>query len=185
MAVPSIAQAERILRDKELPEPVVRHSRGVARVACAAAQLVAASGVPLDVGMVEAAALLHDIDKVETRGSAEEHGIVAGRWLTELGHEELALPVASHPVVCLLDDDRFPRGWPSVIVSVADRHVAQVYLSTDERIDEMIGRHPAYREELELARRPAHALEQELAEVSGLSLDALDSRLRSAWEAGA
>ena len=54
-----------------------------------------------------------------------------------MGFEELAAPVASHPVTCLLDDRCFPRGWPSVIVAVADRHVAQAFLTIDERIDEM------------------------------------------------
>ncbi len=110
---------------------------------------------------------------------------MGARWLTELGYEELALPVASHPLACLLDDERFPRGWPSVIVSVADRHVAQVYLATDARIDEMAQRHPEYREEINAARRPAHALEGELAEVTGLAGEELDGRLRAAWEAGA
>ena len=31
------------------------------------------------------------------------------------------MPVASHPITALLDDDRFPIGWPSVLLAVADR----------------------------------------------------------------
>jgi hypothetical protein len=45
-------------------------------------------------------------------------------------------------------------------------------------------RHPDYREELEISRRHAHALEAELAEVAGLSVDELVARLRAAWETG-
>lgn len=185
MAVPDRERAEAILRSYQLPEGILVHSHGVARVAAEAARLVVAAGVALDVALVEAAALLHDIDKPRVRARGEEHGIVAARWLTELGCEELAVPVASHPVTCLLDDARFPIGWPSVIVSVADRHVAQVYLDTDARIDEMAERHPEYRDELNAARRPAHALERELAEVTGLAGPDLEARLRAAWEAGA
>jgi hypothetical protein len=87
-------------------------------------------------------------------------------------------------VTALLDEERYPRGWPSVVLSVADRHVAQDFLTTDERIDDMALRHPDYREELEISRRHAHALEAELAEVAGLSVDELVARLRAAWETG-
>lgn len=183
MAVPTSDRAEEIFASYDLPDGIVHHSRGVARVAAEAARLVAAAGVPVDVQMVEVAALLHDVDKPETRGSLM-HGVTAAARMVELGHEELAMPIASHPVTALLDEERFPRGWPSVILSVADRHVAQEFLTTDQRIDDMALRHPDYRDELELSRRHAHALEGELAEVAGLSVEDLEALLRAAWEAG-
>jgi hypothetical protein len=140
--------------------------------------------VPVDVRLVEVAALLHDIDKPETRQGAGIHGQVAGERLATMGYEELTAPVASHPVTCLLDDRCFPRGWPSVIVSVADRHVAQEFLTIDERIDDMQRRHPEYAADLDAARRPAHSLEAELCDAAGLQPDDLVQRLRAAWEAG-
>ena len=94
------------------------------------------------------------------------------------------MPVASHPVSALLDEDRYPRGWPSVIVAVADRHVAQEFLTIDERIDDMKLRHPEHADSIESSRRPSHSLEAEVAEVTGLEVDDLVSRLRAAWEAG-
>jgi hypothetical protein len=102
-----------------------------------------------------------------------------------MGFPELAAPVASHPVTCLLDDRCFPRGWPSVLLSVADRHVAQAFLTIDERIDDMQARHPEYVDSLEAARRPAHSLEAEVCDAVGLAGDALVERLRAAWQAGA
>jgi putative nucleotidyltransferase with HDIG domain len=185
MVVPGRDQALEILASLELPEGIVVHSRGVARVAAEAARMVAAAGVPVDVRLVEVAALLHDIDKPETRAGAGDHGEVAAERLTEMGFPELAAPVASHPVTCLLDDRCFPRGWPSVIVSVADRHVAQGFVSIEQRIDDMAARHPQYAAQLDAARRPANALEVELCEAVGIEPDELVARLRSAWQAGA
>jgi putative nucleotidyltransferase with HDIG domain len=185
MAIPTRERAEVILAEADLPDGIVTHSRGVARVAVEAARLVSAGGIPVDVDLVEVAALLHDIDKPQTRDGAGEHGVVGAERLTDMGHEELAPPVASHPVSCLLNDERFPRGWPSVLVSVADRHVAQEFLTIDERIDDQAARYPAYAWQLDLARRPAHALEGEVAEVAGLPVDELVAALRRAWEAGA
>ncbi|HEX5039259.1 MAG TPA: hypothetical protein VFW95_03915 [Candidatus Limnocylindria bacterium] len=58
-------------------------------------------------------------------------------------------------------------------------------MTVDERIDDMRLRHPEHAESIEAARRPSHALEAELAEATGLTVDDLVSRLRAAWEAGA
>lgn len=185
MVVPGRDQALEILASLELPDGIVVHSRGVARVAAEAARMVAAAGVPVDVRLVEVAALLHDLDKPETRNGPGVHGQVAAERLTEMGFPELAAPVASHPVTCLLDDRCFPRGWPSVIVSVADRHVAQQFMSIDQRIDDMAARHPRYAAELDAARRPAHVLEAELCDALGIGPDKLVERLRVAWQAGA
>ena len=185
MAVPDRDTARRLLVDAGLPDGIVVHSEGVARVAVAAAGLVAEASIPVDGALVEAAALLHDIDKAEVRRSGGEHGVVGARRLEAAGFSELAMPVASHPLYALLDQDRHPIGWPSVIVAVADRHVGQAFMTVDERLDDMKGRHPEHAESIETARRPAHALEEQVAEATGLSVDDLVARLRTAWEAGA
>ena len=88
-------------------------------------------------------------------------------------------------MTCLLDESRFPRGWPSVLVSIADRHVAQRFMTIDERLDDQARRYPQYVASLDAARRPAHALEAELAEVTGIAPAELVDRLRFAWDAGA
>src|SRR5918996_5104018 len=100
MVVPGRDQAIELLESLALPDGIVIHSKGVARVAAEAARLVAAAGVPVDVRLVEVAALLHDIDKPDTRTNGR-HGDVAAERLTEMGFPELAAPVASHPVTCL------------------------------------------------------------------------------------
>jgi putative nucleotidyltransferase with HDIG domain len=184
MAVPDRDAVHRLLDEADLPTGIRVHADGVARVARAGAGLVAEAGIPVDGWLVEAAALLHDIDKPEVRRTGGEHGIVGARRISEAGHEELAMPIASHPVTALLDDERFPIGWPSVLVAVADRHVAQEFLTVDERLDDMKARHPEHASSIEAARRPAHALEAQLAEAVGLGVDELVARLRAAWKAG-
>jgi putative nucleotidyltransferase with HDIG domain len=185
VAIPDRDTARQLLVGARLPDGIVVHSEGVARVAVAAAGLVAEASIPVDGALVEAAALLHDIDKVEIRRTGGEHGIVGALRLEALGYSELAIPVASHPLHALLDDDRHPIGWPSVLVAVADRHVGQEFMTVDERLDDMKVRHPEHAESIESARRPAHALTEQLAEATELAVDDLVARLRAAWEAGA
>jgi putative nucleotidyltransferase with HDIG domain len=185
VAIPDLDTARRLLDEERLPDGVVIHAEGVRRVAVAAAGMVVEAGIPLDGRLVEAAALLHDIDKVRVRRDGGEHGIVGARMLTEKGYAELAIPVASHPLSCLLDDERFPIGWPSVLIAVADRHVAQEFVTIDERLDDMVRRHPEHAERIRSAAPAAHALEAQVAEVVELPVSELVERLRAAWAAGA
>src|SRR5919106_5687398 len=183
MAVPDLATARRVLGEAGLPDGIVVHSEGVRRVAVAAAGMVVEAGIPLDGRLVEAVALLHDIDKARIRRDGGEHGVTGARMLTEMGYDELAIPVASHPLSSLLDDERFPIGWPSVLLAVADRHVAQEFVTVDERIDDMIRRHPNHAEQIRAAAPAAHLLDAQLAEVVELPVTDLVERLRAAWEA--
>ena len=180
MAVPTLAEAEQLLASFDLPDGVVTHSRGVSRVAAEAARLLAAAGVEVDPQLVAVAALLHDVDKPQTRDDAAEHGALAARWMTERGWPELAAPIASHPISCLLDPSRAPAGWAAKAVAVADRHVAQRFVSIDERIDDQARRYPSFRAELSAARAPAHAMEAELAAATGISVGELVAHLRNA-----
>ena len=183
MAVPDRATARRVLASISPPAWLVTHSEGVARVAGGAARALADNGVEVDVALVEAAARLHDIDKVETR-AAGRHGLVAAERLTELGYAELADAVASHPITCLLETARFPRGWEAICVSVADRRVGQTFVGIDQRLDAMTARHPAHAAQIQAAWGPADALEAELADAAGLSRETLEELLRAAWANG-
>lgn len=183
MGIPTLADAELLLASFELPDGIVTHARGVSHVAAEAARLLEAAGIAIDPHLVEVAALLHDVDKVETRGHGAEHGLMAARWMAERGFAELSEPIASHPILCLLDPSRAPRGWASVAVAVADRRVAQGFVSIDERIDDLERRYPEVQADLEATRLPAHAMQGELAAAAGLSNDELDARLAGAWHA--
>jgi hypothetical protein len=102
--------------------------------------------------------------------------------MIERGYPELAGPIASHPINCLLDPSRVPRGWAAIAVAVADRHVAQRFVSIDQRIDDQARRHPDYRAELDAARAPSRAMQAKLAAAAGMSVGELVARLRSAWD---
>jgi len=103
--------------------------------------------------------------------------------MTERGWPELAEPIASHPIGCLLDPSLAPRGWAAKAVAVADRHVAQRFVSIDQRIDDQARRHPEFRAYLDAARAPAHAMQAELAAAARISVGELIGRLRAGWDA--
>lgn len=183
MAVPDRSVARQLLAADNPPDWLVVHSEGVARVAAEAARILAHNRVAVDALLVEAAGRLHDIDKLETRANGR-HGLAGAERLTALGYRDLADPVASHPVTCLLDPERSPRGWPAICVSVADRRVGQSFMTIADRLADMAARHPAHANQITAAHGPADALEAKLANAAGLSRGALETQLRAAWANG-
>jgi hypothetical protein len=141
MSVPGRVEAASLLLSLDPPAWLVRHARGVGEVAGWLAARIVARGVAIDRRLVEAAALLHDVDKAlpatdPARGLP--HGEGSAAWLARAGHAELARAVAGHPVTRLLDGDAYRR-WASFasreerIVAYADKRAGQRLESMDAR----------------------------------------------------
>jgi hypothetical protein len=106
--------------------------------------------MPIDRRLVEAAALLHDTDKVlpaDDPARALRHGEGSAAWLTRAGHPELARAVANHPVTRLADAEAYRR-WAAFatreerIVAYADKRASQRVETLDSRFARWRRRHP-------------------------------------------
>ena len=150
MSVPGRVEAASLLLCLD-PEPwFLRHARAVAEIAAWLAARTAARGLPIDRRLVEAAALLHDADKVlppDDPLRALPHGEGSAAWLARVGHSELAPAAACHPVTRLKDGAAFRR-WTAVatleerIVAYADKRAGQRLESTDARFASWRRRYP-------------------------------------------
>jgi hypothetical protein len=121
MSVPSRAAAAAVLLSLDPPTWHLRHARAVAEIAGWLAARCEEAGDAVDRGLVEAAALLHDVDKALPRGGP-------ARALPH-GDAELAGPVAAHPVTRLVGPDA--DGWlataplEELVVAYADKRAGQ------------------------------------------------------------
>ena len=80
--------ASRLLDAAAPGEQIAAHCRAVA---AEAARIAAALPLPLDTGLLQNAALLHDVARME-----KHHAQVGAAWLRELGYEQAARLVAQH-----------------------------------------------------------------------------------------
>jgi uncharacterized protein len=119
--VPTREECLRLLDQYQVPEHVLRHSLIVCTVALTLCRELNRSGEALDRDMVQAAALLHDIAKMESLRTGQRHAQIGAQWLSRLGFEEVGEIVRQHVV---LDDGHPPdRITEAHLVHYADKRV--------------------------------------------------------------
>lgn len=135
MMIPSTDEAKILWDVYALPEPKRIHCTLVAQLAVwFARELVKADPtITIDIPLLEASALLHDIDKAVTRLPGERHPDAAVRVLRERGLEEVADVVRTHPLHAILDQTISPKTWEQKILFLSDKMVKYSIGSVDER----------------------------------------------------
>ncbi|HEY5998141.1 MAG TPA: HD domain-containing protein [bacterium] len=118
---PSASTCRRLLAAHAVPEHIQRHSRQVARVARQIGAALRERGEPIDLALVEAAALLHDIAKAPCLESRLDHAAEGGRVLRELGLPAVAAVVERH--VHLGPSDPAGPVTAAELVNYADKRV--------------------------------------------------------------
>lgn len=91
LGIPTAAEALVLLHQHKAGERGLAHGRGVAQAALAIARALNAKGLALDLGLIESAALLHDIAKGQPR-----HEAAGASLLASLGFGPVAEIVAAH-----------------------------------------------------------------------------------------
>ncbi len=94
--VPSSDQCYNLLKKYAVPDHIIRHSEVVSRVAVFLAVRLNSSGENLSIAAVKAAALLHDITKMEGIESRQDHAKTGRRLLAELGFRRIGDIVGEH-----------------------------------------------------------------------------------------
>jgi len=141
MSIPNRLESAALLLSLEPPAWHLRHSRAVAETAGWLARRATLAGTAVDRRLAEAAALLHDVDKLPALKPALNglaHAKGSARWLAERGYPELGPAIVGHPV-SRLADGRWFESWlasappEALIVAYADKRAGQ-------RLEPMAGR---------------------------------------------
>ncbi len=121
MNIPSKYQCYQLFDEMGMPAHIVAHSEQVCRVASCLAGHLGAFGAPLNLDLIRASAMLHDITKTRSFKTKENHAETGGHYLVEKGYPEVGHIVAQHVKL----DDYFASPAPSEaeIVNYADKRV--------------------------------------------------------------
>ncbi|MBD3354460.1 HDIG domain-containing protein [Candidatus Woesearchaeota archaeon] len=121
--IPNTKQCREIWDEFDLHEPVRKHSKVVNEVAMFLAKKLKNSGADIDLDLVNAASLLHDLDKISTLKKVKQHGTLAKKWLKEKELFRVGNAVERHGPVIIEKPD---AGWEDKVVHYADKRVQYI-----------------------------------------------------------
>lgn len=152
------------------PPHVIRHCTAVADVALKLAGALNQVGYQLDPALIQAAALLHDVARVE-----EQHAKIGAKIAEEQGYLQEAEIIAVH---MSYNTDIAQQNWKEVdILCLADRMVKEdQYVGLAVRMQYVLDKFrdkPKIYEELTLRIKNNKKLVQQIEELIGMSMDAL------------
>ena len=119
--IPSKEECLSLMRRYGMLENIVSHSLEVAKVALFISVELNKKGRTVDLGLVEAASLLHDLTKAECLKTKDDHAQTASQQLKRMGYERVGEVVAQHIWLAKEGDP----SWVSEeeIVNYADKRV--------------------------------------------------------------
>jgi len=119
---------------------IIDHSIEVTKVAIYLAMELKKRGQRIDLGLVEAASLLHDLTKSECLKTKEDHARTGSQFLKRMGYERVGEVVAEHIHLSRKNDPSLIT--EEEIVNYADKRVQHDHIvSLGERFNDLMERY--------------------------------------------
>jgi len=138
--IPTREECLRLIAEHRMLDNIIDHSTEVARVALFLSTELNKRGQRIDLGLVEAASLLHDLTKTECFKTKEDHAQTGSQLLKRLGYERVGEVVAEHIQLskakdpCLVSEGE--------VVNYADKRVQHDRIvSLEERFNDLQARY--------------------------------------------
>jgi putative nucleotidyltransferase with HDIG domain len=162
--IPTKEECLRLMGNYGMLENIAAHSLEVARVALFISMELNKKGQRIDLGLVEAASLLHDLTKTECLRTKEDHAQTGSQVLKGMGYERVGEVVAQHIWLC---NERDPSSISEEeIVNYADKRVMHDRIvSLEERFNDLkerYGRIQRAMDYLERLRKEIYDIENKI-----------------------
>ena len=159
-----------LLQKYRVPEHIVSHSLRVAQIGVFISAHLKIVGEDLDIGLVEAGGLLHDITKMDSIHTRQNHALSGFRLLETLGYHAVAAIARQHVRLDwnIRHDSKITE---ALIVNYADKRVKHTSIVTlSERFEDLLIRYGTTPEYREMIRK----LHDEIVEIEFLIFTKLD-----------
>lgn len=167
--IPSKKRCFEILKTYNVPRNIVNHSMVVSRLAVFLARELNKKGFNLDINKIEAAALLHDIKKMDGLIKGTSHAHEGWRLLRKIGYRNIADIVKQH--VVLEENYDSSKIIEAELVNYSDKRVHHSRIVTlRERFEDLKKRYGKDEEAIEFI----NILEQKTFEIEKKIFSNLD-----------
>jgi len=138
--IPTREECFRLMSQYGMLDHIMHHSIEVAKVALFLSAELNKKGQRINLGLVEAASLLHDLTKTVCFKTKEDHAQTGSQLLREMGYERVGEVVAEHVV---LSKEKDPSSVSEEeVVNYADKRVQHDRIvSLEERFSDLMDRY--------------------------------------------
>ncbi len=139
----------RLLRQTSTPVHIMRHCVKVAAVSTWLGKRLLERGSDLNMDILVAGGLLHDVSKYQSIVSGGDHALMGARFVEGLGYPEIAKIIKHH---VYLDKDTLRDGNinEEMVVNYADKRVKHVHVvSLEDRFKDLQARYGTSKERRE------------------------------------
>lgn len=162
--IPTREECLKLMGQYGMLENIIHHSLEVARVALFLSAELKKKGQDIDLGLVEAASLLHDLAKTDCLKTKEDHAQAGSQLLESMGYGKVGEIVAQH---VRLHQEGDPSTVSEVeIVNYADKRVMHDrVVSLEERfrdLKERYGRNQSAIDYLERLEKEINGIENKI-----------------------
>ena len=138
--VPSVDESYKLLKQYHVPDHIIQHSEMVCNVAVFLANELNNQGENLSINEIEAAALLHDITKMEGIEKHQDHAKTGKDLLQKLGFKRIGKIVAEH--IKLQEGQNSMSISEEELINYSDKRVMHTKVVTlSERFTDLHGRY--------------------------------------------
>ncbi len=166
---PSREDCLRLIKECGMLEHIIDHSLAVAKVALYLSEELNKKGQRIDLCLVEAAALLHDLTKTECLKTKEDHALTGSKLLREIGFERVGEVVGEH--VHLSKEMNPSIVSEEEVVNYSDKRVKHSRIvSLMERFEDLgerYGKNPRAIDRLEDLKKATLEIEKKIFSILG------------------
>ncbi len=138
--LPSRDKCFKLMKQENMPENIVKHSLQVEKLAVAIGKECIKRGYNLNLDLIQAGALLHDIAKIKCIEEGCNHATVGGEIVRAWGYPAVACIVEQHIYLCMADIVACPT--EALIVNYADKRVMHdTVVPLDRRFSDLLERY--------------------------------------------
>ena len=165
--IPSHKECISLLKETETPHNIFLHVRKVQGIALFIADAFQKNGYGVNIELIRAAALLHDIKKYhEVIKKCTKHEREGGIFLSEKGYPEVAKIVMAHDTSRIFDGF---KSWEEEILYYSDKRVIHdKVVSVVSRMKDGVKRYPHEKENVIKLQEPLIAFEEQIFKKIGL-----------------
>ena len=132
ISIPSKEECIKLLKSNNVPDNIIAHTKKVCDFSMEVCDVLEKRSIKVNRELVAAAALLHDIKKLEPG----EHEVEGAKYISSLGYPEVGILIKKHGLKHCHLEEFHPITWEEKIIFYSDKRVKNdKVVSVDERFE--------------------------------------------------